>query len=108
MCNILTKGSTCSQKIIEIFVDLNRAGHDKSVKKKRPSTNIYEILADLRICFSCRHTIQKFDVKVYIQELQNKIDLSDIKSGNSLRNISWIALIFGTLTPGFVRSHKKP
>ena len=42
--------------------------------------------------------IEKFDVKVYLQELQNKIELSDIKSGNSLRNISQIALIFDTLT----------
>ena len=32
---ILTKGSTCRKnKKIEIFLDLNRAGHDKSVKKK--------------------------------------------------------------------------
>ena len=35
MCSILTKGSTCCKnKKIEIFVDLNRAGHDKSVEKK--------------------------------------------------------------------------
>ena len=35
MCSILTKGSTCRKnKKIEIFLDLNRAGHDKSVKKK--------------------------------------------------------------------------
>ena len=35
MCSILTKGSTCRKsKKIEIFVDLNRAGHDKSVEKK--------------------------------------------------------------------------
>ena len=35
MCSILTKGSTCRKnKKIEIFVDLNRAGHDKSVKKQ--------------------------------------------------------------------------
>ena len=31
MCSILTKGSGCRKKI-EIFVDLNRTGHDKSVK----------------------------------------------------------------------------
>ena len=35
MCSILTKGSTCRKnKKIEIFVDLNGAGHDKSVKKE--------------------------------------------------------------------------
>ena len=37
MCvaSILTKGSTCRKnKKIEIFLDLDRAGHDKSVKKK--------------------------------------------------------------------------
>ena len=34
MCSILTKGSTCRKKKEEIFVDLNRAGHDKSVEKK--------------------------------------------------------------------------
>ena len=28
-----TKGSGCRKKKIEIFVDLNRTGHDKSVKK---------------------------------------------------------------------------
>ena len=34
MCSILTKGSTCRKnKKNEIFVDLNRAGHDKSVEK---------------------------------------------------------------------------
>ena len=33
MCSILTKGSTCRKKK-EIFVELNRAGHDKSVEKK--------------------------------------------------------------------------
>ena len=34
MCSILTKGSTCRKnKKNEIFLDLNRAGHDKSVKK---------------------------------------------------------------------------
>ena len=34
-CSILTKGSTCRKnKKIEIFVDLNRTGHDKSVEKK--------------------------------------------------------------------------
>ena len=34
MCSILTKGFGCRKKTkIEIFVDLNRAGHDKSVKK---------------------------------------------------------------------------
>ena len=33
MCSILTKGSTCRKnKKNEIFVDLNRAGHNKSVK----------------------------------------------------------------------------
>ena len=32
MCSILTKWSGCRKKK-EIFVDLNRAGHDKSVKK---------------------------------------------------------------------------
>ena len=46
-----------SPKKIEIFVDLNRAGHNKSVKKNnyRSSTNIYKVMADLQICFSCRH-----------------------------------------------------
>ena len=35
MCSILTKGSTCRKnKKKYIFVDLNRAGHDKSVEKK--------------------------------------------------------------------------
>ena len=35
MCSILTKGSTCRKnKKNEIFVDLNRAGHDRSVEKK--------------------------------------------------------------------------
>ena len=35
MCSILTKGSTCRKnKKNEIVVDLNRAGHDKSVEKK--------------------------------------------------------------------------
>ena len=35
MCSILTKGSTCRKnKKIEISVELNRAGHDKSVEKK--------------------------------------------------------------------------
>ena len=34
MCRILTKGSGCHKKIIESFVDLNRAGHDKSFKKE--------------------------------------------------------------------------
>ena len=34
MCSILTKGSTCRKnKTYEIFVDLNRAGHDKSDEK---------------------------------------------------------------------------
>ena len=33
MWSILTKGSGCRRKKIEIFVDHNRAGHDKSVKK---------------------------------------------------------------------------
>ena len=42
--------------------------------------------------------IEKFDVKVYLQELRNKTELSDIKSGNSLRNNCRIARIFGTLT----------
>ena len=34
MCSILTKGSTCRKNKNEIFDDLNRAGHDKSVGKK--------------------------------------------------------------------------
>ena len=35
MCSIFTKGSACHKnKKIEIFVDLNRAGHNKSVEKK--------------------------------------------------------------------------
>ena len=35
MCSILTKGSICRKnKKNKIFVDLNRAGHDKSVEKK--------------------------------------------------------------------------
>ena len=34
MFSILTKGSGCRKKKIEIFGDLNRAGHDKFVKKK--------------------------------------------------------------------------
>ena len=35
MCSILTKGSTYRKnKKIEIFADLNRAGHNKSVRKK--------------------------------------------------------------------------
>ena len=34
MCSILTKGSTCRKNKNDIFVDLNRAGHDKSVEKK--------------------------------------------------------------------------
>ena len=35
MCSILAKGSTCRKnKKREIFVDLNRAGHDTSVEKK--------------------------------------------------------------------------
>ena len=35
MCSILTKGSTCRKNTKnEIFLDLNRTGHDKSVKKK--------------------------------------------------------------------------
>ena len=34
MCSILTKGSTCRKKKEEIFVELNRAGHDKFVEKK--------------------------------------------------------------------------
>ena len=34
MCSILTKGSTCRKnEKNEIFVALNRAGHDKSVEK---------------------------------------------------------------------------
>ena len=33
MCSILTKGSTCRKKR-KIFIDLNRAGHNKSVEKK--------------------------------------------------------------------------
>ena len=34
-----------SQKNIEIFVDLNRAGQDKSVPKtSHSSTNIYEVM----------------------------------------------------------------
>ena len=35
MCSILTKGSTCRKNLKKIdFVDLNRAGHDKSVEKE--------------------------------------------------------------------------
>ena len=34
MCSILTKGSTCRKNKKIDFLDLNRAGHDKSVKKK--------------------------------------------------------------------------
>ena len=35
MCSILTKGSTCRKnKKLRFFLALNRAGHDKSVKKK--------------------------------------------------------------------------
>ena len=34
MCSILTKGSTRRKIKNEIFVDLNRAGHDRSVEKK--------------------------------------------------------------------------
>ena len=42
MCSILTKGSTCRKnKKIEIFHDLNRAGHDKSVK------NFFSVLAQI-------------------------------------------------------------
>ena len=45
MCSILTKGSTCRKtKKIEIFVDFSRAGHDKSVEKKKIS-----VMVDLRI-----------------------------------------------------------
>ena len=31
MCSILTKGSTCRKNKKIDFLDLNRAGHDKSV-----------------------------------------------------------------------------
>ena len=35
MCSILTKGSTCRKnKKNEIFVELSRVGHDKSIEKK--------------------------------------------------------------------------
>ena len=35
MCSILTKGSTCRKnKKNEMFVDLNRSGHNKSFEKK--------------------------------------------------------------------------
>ena len=45
----LQKGPEVAKKI-EIFVDHNRTGDDKSVKKNwRSSTNIYEVMADLRI-----------------------------------------------------------
>ena len=50
MCSILTKGPDVAKTKIEIFVDLNRAGYDKSVKKNyRSSTNIYKVMAELRI-----------------------------------------------------------
>ena len=49
MCSILTKGSTCRKnKKKYIFVDLNRAGHDKSVEKKISVLYIYEVMVDLR------------------------------------------------------------
>ena len=44
MCSILIKGSTCRKnKKIEIFVDLNRAGHDKSVEQKISTAKEYSI-----------------------------------------------------------------
>ena len=41
MCSILTKGSTCRKIQKKIFVDLNRAGHDKSVE------NFFSVLAQI-------------------------------------------------------------
>ena len=54
-------------------------------------TNLFQLPSQFTL-------IEKFSVKVYLQELRSKIELSDIKSGNYLRNINQIALIFGTLT----------
>ena len=92
-----------SQKMkFEICVDLDRAGYDKSVEKILAFqykylrscgrfANLFQLPSQITL-------IEKFDVKVYLQELRNKIELSDIKNGNFLRNINRIALIFGTLT----------
>ena len=58
-------------------------------------------MADLRICFSCRlnlHLLRNLVLKFTFKNYEVKIELSDIKSGNYLRNINQIALIFGTLT----------
>ena len=46
MCSIFAKGSGCRKKEIEIFVELNRAGHDKSVKKT--SSVLAQIFTKLR------------------------------------------------------------
>ena len=53
-------------------------------------TNLFQLPSQITL-------IEKFDVKVSLEELRNKIELSDIKNENSLRNISRIALIIGTL-----------
>ena len=44
MCGILIKGSGCRKQNIEIFVDLNRADYDKSVKKNYGRLTNYIIL----------------------------------------------------------------
>ena len=69
----------------------NLALYHKYLRSYDRFTNLFQLPSQITL-------IEKFDVKVDLQELRNKIELSDIKSGNSLRNISQIALIIGTLT----------
>ena len=84
MCSILTKGSGCRQKI-EIFVDLHRAGHDKSVKKgvlAQIFTKLRPI--DLRICFSCllkSHLLRNLLLKFTFKNYEIKLNYQILKVG---------------------------
>ena len=49
MCSILTKGSTCRKnKNKNFLLILIEQGMTNLLKKKRSSTNIYEVMVDLR------------------------------------------------------------
>ena len=67
MYSILTKGSGCRKKQkFEIFIDLNRAGHDKSVKKIGILAQIFTKLWPI-------YELQNYIILIIINSIINNI-----------------------------------
>ena len=80
MCSNLTKRVRMSQRKEEIFVELNRAGHGKSVIK---------VMANLRICFICRlksylHVLGNLMLKFSLKNCEIKLNYQILKVKISL------------------------